>query len=44
MSGLEEELRDEGITILGGTVSDQSHLSLVYDIAHHPIYCIGSQR
>ena len=23
MSGLEEELRDEGITILGGTVSDQ---------------------
>ena len=37
MSGLEEELRDEGITTLGGTVSDHKSYLLFLRYTDHSV-------
>lgn len=42
MGGLEEELRDEGITVIGGTVTIKVLLCLAFDITDHHL-SIGSQ-
>jgi ribonucleotide monophosphatase NagD (HAD superfamily) len=44
MSGVEEELEEEGVSYLGGTVSGTSHSPIIYTHRKHIVYSHRSQQ